>query len=214
MVTLYAVAALAACSAGAFAPAAPVPRRVSSAVRVLDDAFELAAAEALAEEMQERLKGAKAMDRMGVVVAAEVLDEATSLEAIEQALAGAHAVGVPDDAPEVLAAAGRRQKLLDSLARDTVVETLDASVITTPAELTALTLALDEAVALGLDRDDPAVARAAAKCRAFVEAASGSVEDAAALAAAAIFRDEGHALYDDFRPPAPPRPDENVTPDL
>jgi folylpolyglutamate synthase/dihydropteroate synthase len=187
-------------------------RRQHTALFVLDDAFEMAAAEALKDEMAAKMQQRKGAERVAVLAAADALEEAQTLEDLERALDVAGLAGVPSDASEFAGAVARRKKLLDALAREAVLETLAGASVSTADELALIGTALEEAAALGLSLNDPVVFDAAAACRAY--AASADVDGAAATAAALIFKDEAHALYDDFAPPKAAAPDERTVPDL
>ena len=187
-------------------------RRQHTALFVLDDAFEMAAAEALKDEMAAKMQQRKGAERVAVLAAADALEEAQTLEDLERALDVAGLAGVPSDASEFAGAVARRKKLLDALAREAVLETLAGASVSTADELALIGTALEEAAALGLSLDDPVVFDAATACRAY--AASADVDGAAATAAALIFKDEAHALYDDFAPPKASAPDERTVPDL
>ena len=72
------------------------------------DAFELAAAEALKDELRANYQKRAARERSMAAEAADALDAAQTLDQIEAALPLADAAGLPADAPEVLAAIARR----------------------------------------------------------------------------------------------------------
>ncbi|KAH8068067.1 DNA binding protein [Aureococcus anophagefferens] len=170
-------------------------RRQHTALFVLDDAFEMAAAEALKDEMAAKMQQRKGAERVAVLAAADALEEAQTLEDLERALDVAGLAGVRRRV-EFAGAVARRKKLLDALAREAVLETLAGASVSTADELALIGTALEEAAALGLSLNDPVVFDAATACRAY--AASADVDGAAATAAALIFKDEAHALYDDF----------------
>jgi len=181
------------------------------------DAFEMAAAEALADEISKGLSERSAVDRLAAIAAAEALDAATAgddLDAVEAALAAASAAGVGDDAPEVVAALAARERRLAAATRDAVVDTLReaADCDVDDCDVDALEGALEEARELGLAAES-AVAAASSKSAELL--ARADLDDAAAVAAALIFHDEAHDLYDDARPPPPPEPDAGpLVPDL
>ena len=84
------------------------------------DAFELAAAEALKDELRANYQKRAARERSMAAQAADALDAAQTLDQIEAALPLADAAGLPADAPEVLAAIARRDRARATEERNAV----------------------------------------------------------------------------------------------
>jgi len=158
------------------------------------DAFELAAAEALKDELRVKY-GSEGIERSTAAQAADALDAAQTLDAIEAALPLADAAGLPADAPEVVAALARRDRARAAEERTAVLEEIaraaDCRVESCDVEL--LAGLLDEARSLGVDASS-----IVEKSRELV-AVQGN--RAANVAAALIFSDEAHAIYDPLAPP-------------
>eukprot|EP00629_Pelagomonadales_sp_RCC1024_P012564 CAMPEP_0119275218 /NCGR_PEP_ID=MMETSP1329-20130426/13462_1 /TAXON_ID=114041 /ORGANISM="Genus nov. species nov., Strain RCC1024" /LENGTH=183 /DNA_ID=CAMNT_0007275585 /DNA_START=109 /DNA_END=656 /DNA_ORIENTATION=+ len=154
------------------------------------DAFELAAAEALKDELAGGLQKRTAAERVQKLEAAEALDAAQSLDALETALVLADAAGVSSDAPEVVAALARRDRALATLEREAVLETLAGATDCEPeaCDVYEIQGLVDEAKYLGID-----TSAALAKSKAAL-AAKGL--DDGRLAAAVIFRKEADPFYD------------------
>ena len=117
------------------------------------DAFELAAAEALKDELRANYQKRAARERSMAAQAADALDAAQTLDQIEAALPLADAAGLPADAPEVLAAIARRDRARAAEERNAVLEEInraaDCDVESCDVEL--LAGLLDEARSLGVD---------------------------------------------------------------
>ena len=117
------------------------------------DAFELAAAEALKDELRANYQKRAARERSMAAQAADALDAAQTLDQIEAALPLADAAGLPADAPEVLAAIARRDRARATEERNAVLEEInkaaDCHVESCDVEL--LAGLLDEARSLGVD---------------------------------------------------------------
>ena len=159
------------------------------------DAFELAAAEALKDELRANYQKRAARERSMAAQAADALDAAQTLDQIEAALPLADAAGLPADAPEVLAAIARRDRARATEERNAVLEEInkaaDCHVESCDVEL--LAGLLDEARSLGVD-----ASTIVQKGR---ELAAVQGDRAANVAAALIFSDEAHAIYDPLAPP-------------
>ena len=200
------------------------------------DAFELAAAEALKDELRANYQKRAARERSMAAQAADALDAAQTLDQIEAALPLADAAGLPADAPEVLAAVARRDRARAAEERNAVAmrrpkstrrwrggsavrhsrlasvlnrrvdgvthgsrtqvleeinRAADCDVESCDVEL--LAGLLDEARSLGVD-----ASTIEQKGR---ELAAVQGDRAANVAAALIFSDEAHAIYDPLAPP-------------
>ena len=180
------------------------------------DAFELAAAEALKDELRANYQKRAARERSMAAQAADALDAAQTLDQIEAALPLADAAGLPADAPEVLAAIARRDRARATEERNAVAtrrpestrrggvthgsrtqvleeinKAADCHVESCDVEL--LAGLLDEARSLGVDASN-----ILEKGR---ELAAVQGDRAANVAAALIFSDEAHAIYDPLAPP-------------
>ena len=165
------------------------------------DAFELAAAEALKDELRANYQKRAARERSMAAQAADALDAAQTLDQIEAALPLADAAGLPADAPEVLAAIARRDRARAAEERNAVLEEINkaADCHVESCDVEMLAGLLDEARSLGVD-----ASTIVQKGR---ELAAVQGDRAANVAAALIFSDEAHAIYD---PLAPPRKEQST----
>ena len=179
------------------------------------DAFELAAAEALKDELRANYQKRAARERSMAAQAADALDAAQTLDQIEAALPLADAAGLPADAPEVLAAIARRDRARAAEERNAVATRRPESIVggvthgsrtqvleeinkaadcnVESCDVELLAGLLDEARSLGVD-----ASTVVQKGR---ELAAVRGDRAANVAAALIFSDEAHAIYDPLAPP-------------